>query len=63
MKNRIIIKIIICLAIILLLVLLGFLIRKIYLKNYEKKLVDINWLRKNISIEENKELFKTVTSF
>lgn len=56
MKNRIIIKIIICLAIILLLVLLGFLIRKIYLKNYEKKLVDINWLRKNISIEENKEL-------
>ena len=42
-----------CLIIIL---LLSFGIRKIYLNIHEENIKDIDWLRDNISIEENKEI-------
>lgn len=56
MENRKIIRIVLLSIIFVLLILFVFGLRKMYLKSYEKKLVDIDWLRKNVSIEENSKL-------
>lgn len=56
MKEKKIFKIVGCIMVIILLVLLIIGVRKIYLKDLEEKLVDIDWLRDNVSIEKNKTL-------